>query len=430
MSGYSRRDFLSMSGGALLATKLGPSIETDEEFLRNLVLTTLEGSRVQPGSHGPKGWPIENTCGFALVTPGRLGYPAFWIRDFSMAADSGLMPTQEIEEHLLLIARCQNGANRRYLKSGAVLPPYCIPDHINFDGKPVYYPGTYSSGEDQGGEPFGTYPPVDDHYEFVHIAWLLAKQKKDRNFLQRFIGNYSLRSRLELAFFSPAYDPNSELVVTREALRAVGFGFCDSVTLSGMLLYPSLLRFRAATELSELTGDAKYTTVVTKLLASIRDVFLKSDGWLYASTGVGSGQPDVWGTLLALNLGAISDQAVFERVADSYVRGTITIDSAVRHVPTDHDFSEKSAWEKALTPKGIYQNGAYWHTPTGWLIAALARVDLKLAKRAFKDYIAHLRKGGDRPWECFNPTLNHYQNGGYLASVALPYSVLQGFTYE
>ena len=401
---------------------------SDLEFLRDLVLSTLAGSRVAPGSNGPKGWPIKNSCGFSLVTPGRLGYPAFWIRDFSMAADSGLMPTQEIRDHLFLIAKCQNGGQRLILASGAVLPTYAIPDHINFDGKAVFYPGTYSSGEDQGGEPFGLYPPVDDHYEFIHIAYLLAEQSNSKDFLKYFVGDYSIEARLELAYDSPRYDPNSRLVVTREAMRAVGFGFCDSIVVSGMMLYASLLRYRAAMELLQLTGKKRYSEDVTILSRSIPDTFSHdSEPWLLASTGVGR-QPDVWGTLLALHLKILdskSHKRYLQTVADAYQKGTITLDAAVRHIPTDRDFNEKSAWETALTPKGIYQNGAYWHTPTGWLIEALFEVDKKLGMKAFGEYIAHLRKGGDRPWECFNPQLNHYQNGGYLASVALPYSVLK-----
>ena len=429
MGELTRRDLLAGIGAAAMPRFRG---ESDLEFLRKLVLSTLEGSRVAPGSNGPKGWPIKNTCGFPLVTPGRLGYPAFWIRDFSMAADSGLMPTKEIEDHLFLIAKCQSGIEERHLKSGGILRPFSIPDHIDFDGKPVYYPGTYSSGEDQGGEPWGTYPPADDHFEFIHIAWLLAGQSKSKEFLARPIGDMTLSGRLEKAFFAPTYDYKTGLIETTAELRAVGFGFCDSITVTGKLLYPSLLRWRAAKELAELTGSTKYLDIAGSIQNHLWKTFIgdkQTQFWLYASTGIGSGQPDVWGCLLAIHLGILPyvlEEGVRDTVVKAYKRGEISLDAAVRHVPTDRDFSKTSAWEKALEPKGIYQNGAYWHTPTGWLIEALFRYDKNLGRQAFQDYIAHLRKGGDVPWECFNPALNHYQNGGYLASVALPYSVLKG----
>lgn len=428
MGELSRRDFVQALGALTWAPGLSLCTDNDLDFLRKLVLSTLEGSRVSPGTTGPKDWPIRNTCGFALVTPGRLGYPAFWIRDFSMASDSGLMPTQELENHLFLVARCQNGPDERKLTSGAVLPPFAIPDHINFDGKPVFYPGTYSSGEDQGAEPWGTYPPADDHFEFVHLAWLLSRQTRDQKFLFRKVGDLTLLDRLRAAFLSPVFDRQTGLFSTSLSARAVGFGFCDSVTVTGKVLYPSLLRWRAAKELFDLTKDRAFLKVADSISKAIPEAFWdERSGWLMAATEIGQ-QPDVWGTLLALHLGMVgSDRAVKIRktVIEAYSRGTITLESAVRHIPTDHDFSNSSAWEKALPAKGIYQNGAYWHTPTGWLIEALFRGDKALGRKAFQDYVAHLRKGGDVPWECFNPELKHYQNGGYLASVAWPYSVLK-----
>lgn len=427
-----RRDLLVGLGSMTLAPSLPKRDRDDMEFLRKLVLDTLEGSRVAPGTNGPKGWSIQNTCGFPLVTPGRLGYPAFWIRDFSMAADSGLMPSKEIQDHLFLIAKCQSEESPRQLHDRAFLPPYSIPDHINFDGKPVYYPGTYSSGSDQGGEPFGTKPPVDDHFEFIHIAFRLFQQTRNSAFLDEVINKMSLRDRLRKAYEYAGFPTSPTLIATSETSRAVGFGFCDSITITGELLYPSLLKYRAAKELYQMLVIHSYLTEADELATKIISTFERPrDSWLAASTSIGS-QPDVWGTLLALHLRIFDTkrhQHYVKSVAEAYQKGTISIDAAVRHVPTDRDFSDKSAWEKALTPKGVYQNGAYWHTPTGWLIEALYQSDRKLGQQAFQEFMNHLRKGGDRPWECFNPTLNHYQNGGYLASVALPYSVLKTFTH-
>jgi hypothetical protein len=113
----------------------------------------------------------------------------------------------------------------------------------------------------------------------------------------------------------------------------------------------------------------------------------------------------------------------------------IEYQAAVRHVPTTYDFSEKTMWESSLPPvrkKGVYQNGAYWHTPTGWLIEALHPLDPALAKSVFDRYIAHLRKYDFRknrhgaPWECFGINLDRAQNPIYMTSVTLPLAVLQG----
>ncbi len=77
---------------------------------------------------------------------GKGGYPAFWIRDFAMSLESGFVSPQEMLDHLRLMARCQNGPQARQLQHGLVLPPFAVPDHINFDGTAVFYPGTYQNG--------------------------------------------------------------------------------------------------------------------------------------------------------------------------------------------------------------------------------------------------------------------------------------------
>jgi hypothetical protein len=99
----------------------------------------------------------------------------------------------------------------------------------------------------------------------------------------------------------------------------------------------------------------------------------------------------------------------------------------VRHVPTDHNASSKSAWERtAGVAINTYQNGAYWHTPTGWLIKAIRSRDPKLASKLQADYLVHLRKHDFRlskrhgPWECFGPS-GYAQNGVYMTSVTLPW---------
>ena len=152
-----------------------------------------------------------------------------------------------------------------------------------------------------------------------------------------------------------------------------------------------------------------------------------------AATGVGR-QPDVWGTVYALHLNALQGAAA-ERATDTVIdaarRGTVLYEGAVRHVPTDLDASPTSAWEKtAGVAVNTYQNGAYWHTPTGWLIEAVRRRESPLASQVFADYLQHLRghdyrqgPGQGAPWECFGPK-GYAQNGVYMTSVTLPWAVL------
>ena len=428
---FSRRTLFKLAAAAAASPALGLGIDEDKDFLRRMTLDVIAASQVAPGTNGPPGWPITNTVGFPLFTPGKGGYPAFWIRDFSMALDSGLIGLGEMLNHLRLLAGCQNGPDERRLKSGGIIPPYAIPDHINFDGSAVFYPGTYSSGEDQGGEPWGVLPPVNDHYEFVHIAYLASKLGGARRAGDEWP---TLLEHVRHAFECPEIDQDTKLVHTTADRRAVGFGFCDGIYLTGSILFPSILRWRAAGELAELTGDKRYEHLREPIARHIEQTFADpGSGWLLAATDIGR-QPDVWGTLLALHLGVLRGrvrQRAIETVSDAYARGTISYEGGVRHVPTDRDASPTSAWERTFEPKNVYQNGAYWNTPTGWLISALALGDRIKADHAFREYIAHLRTndyrlgkpGLNAPWECFGKDGKARQNGGYLASVALPYGV-------
>lgn len=423
------------------AASTAGAASADIEFLRGLTRDVVAASRVKPGER--VGGAPANSCGVTLIMPGGRGsYPAFWIRDFAMSLESGFITAEEMLNHLRLTARCQNGPTARHLEHGLVIPPFAIPDHVNFDGGAVFYPGTYASGEDQGTGTYGILPPVDDHYEFAHMAWCLFRATGKADFLDQVINGMRLMDRVEAAFAAPRTDPETGLVTTDAAQRAVGFGFCDAVHFTGRMLFPSLLRYRAAgqlAELSEALGRAdravEYRGIQERISASLAPAFNDApriQGWLMAATEVGR-QADVWGTLYALHLGVLPEAAAgraLATVVDAVRRRTIVFEGAVRHVPTDLDASPTSAWERTAVRLNTYQNGAYWHTPSGWLIAALRKRDPRLAAQVLADYVDHARRGDFRrgsdqgaPWECIHPG-GYAQNGVYMTSVALPWSVL------
>jgi hypothetical protein len=287
-------------------------------------------------------------------------------------------------------------------------------------------------------------PPIDDHYEFVHIAYTYWKATHDSGLFSVKVNGATVFERLERAFASPTTDPETGLAQTTEADRAVGFGFCDGETHTGKLLFASLLRYRAAGELAELANalghrerSTGYRQVQKTLGSSLAATFSDPqgrDGWLRASTGL-SAQPDVWGTLFALHLGVLDRAratAARTTVADAVRRGTIALEGGVRQVPTDRDFSKATAWERSMCALNTYQNGGYWHTASGWLIEALWKQDRPLALQVFTELLAHLRAqdfrkgpGYGAPWEVFGPNGQARQNGVYMASVALPYGILK-----
>jgi hypothetical protein len=411
-------------------------------FLRELAAATIESARIRPGqSRGGMG---PNSTGNTVISPGG-NYPALWTRDFAMSLDCGLISAEEIRSHLRLIAQTQNGEQTRRLASGARVPPFAIVDHINLAGGPVFYPGTYSAGEDQGAAPWGPLPPMDDQFYFIHIAYALWRDTRETTFLNESINGLRLMDRLIRAFHSPAADPKTGAAVTTQESRAVGFGFQDSVYLLGAMSFATLLRLRAARQLAALclaTGGARsaarYRQTAETITEHLVPVFgdpAKRDGWLLAATEAGR-QPDVWATLFALHLDALPEDAAArarKSVAEA-VRApghTIEYQGAVRHVPSDRYFRPDQCWERGGTKANTYQSGAFWHTPTGWLIEALRPSAADLAKDVCDRYLQHLRahdfrSGGGRqaPWECFGLELADAQNPVYMTSVTLPLAVL------
>ena len=116
-----------------------------------------------------------NALPFDPVKPGGLkSYPAVWVQDFTMVFSAGFLPPECGLDHLRLMLQTQNGEHEWVLDSGAAVPPWAIADHINFNGKPVFFPGTYSSGSDQGGEPWGLRPPYNNYFDVIWLSWILV----------------------------------------------------------------------------------------------------------------------------------------------------------------------------------------------------------------------------------------------------------------
>jgi len=431
----SRRDLLK---GLAAGAAFGPVVRTamaqiEDPVISRTDLDTLQELARKTIAAATKA-ESKAKLGFEAITPGG-NYPALWVRDFSMAADSVHIRDDVVRSHLFQIAKSQNGPTARKLGEKAEIPPFAIPDHINYDGGAVFYPGTYSAGDDQGGEPFGVLPPVDDHYEFIHLAHLAMYRAESEEFLKEKVGDLTLFERLEKALDVPTHNPETGMVETDAKRRAVGFGFCDTVYLTGAILFASLLRYRALGEMAEMAQLTKQTKRVgewndqrRRISRNLESVFLKN-GWLIGATEVGR-QPDVWGTAYALCLNAAPGglaRTLRNTLVKAAKEGKITHKGAVRHVPVGLDFSPTSAWERtAGVPINRYQNGAYWHVATGWLVQAIWPADKPLARQIVKDMVEHFWEEGAKgaPWECLHPDQNYRQNPIYMASVTLPLETL------
>ena len=409
-------------------------LETNDlVFLEQMVKDVMEASRIYPGQKISKDFGPNQTKGVLIRPGGRTSYPAFWIRDYAMSIETGYVSEKEQKHMLELTASTQSDSLMR-TKWGTSIPKGSIADHIRIDdGKPIYFPGTYSF-ENQGDKKWGMQPPFCDQFFFIQMAYLYVKSFSKSTELSKEINGVKLINRLEQAYQMPPSDTRSLLVQVDESNRGVDFGFRDAIYITGKLCYASLLKYQAARQLAYLYGKMEnkskalhYQQEANILKISINRTFIDAGGMLRASTGI-SAQADVWATSLAINLGVLTGQfrlKAAQYLREAYLKGELSHKGNIRHIIKSDDFSVTSAWEKSVVPINTYQNGAYWGTPVAWVCQAIAYVDFQSAQKLAKEYIQELREGDFRkgesygsPWECFNDKLT--QNPVYLTSVAVP----------
>ena len=415
-------------------------VKGDLEFLKELTRVVLDSSRIHPGQVVAPGFGANTTGGVLIRPGGRSSYPSFWIRDYAMSLPCGFIGPEEQRHMLLLTAATQSDRNWITDKGGMV-PLGAIADHIRpDDGEPIYFPGTYDPVS-QGDGRYGYFPPYCDQFYFIDMAYWYLRTSGRTSILDTLVKGRTILDRLEISFGVPPVRQGGQLVFTTEVHRGVDFGFRDVITMTGDLLMPSLLKYRAAMELAQICDmsyrpekASHYRDIADRLAREIPSTFSDGRGMLRASTGR-SGQSDVWGTSLAVYWGILSGESAKNagrRLVSAYYKGLeLSRNGNVRHVLRSDDHDPRSAWEKSLVKKDDYQNGAYWGTPVGWVSVAMADVDPAAARGLLDAYIKELREGDFRqgpghgsPWECFNKDV--HQNAVYLATVACPYIALSG----
>jgi hypothetical protein len=426
---------------AAAAPLLSPN---DQRYWHEQARRIVDSAELKPGQGNGD---HRNTTRYAMHVPGgNMGYPAFWVRDAVMMLGADFISLPELEGWIRLMSSAIRTEDWQ-VRAGVVVPAYAVPDHINFDGKPVFYPGTYDSGAAQGGPPFGNRPPLDDSFYFIEAVYRHWKLGGRPGLFGAQLETASERVKLsdlcERVYSAVPSNPRTGLVISGdiETDNAKDFGFCDAVSKSGQLLYPSILKFRTAKMLGELfaaSGDqaraTRYREDAKRIAGAIPAAFFHASGvegagWLHSATGVGN-QPDVWGSAFAVWSGAV-DETVAAKVSRSLVRAyrekTAVRQGCVRHILTT---DPHGGWEKSLSKPGEYQNGGYWGTASGWYIAAMQRTDPQAAAAMAQDYIGFLRMnlrkdGMTEAWEWFNPDTGKTANPLYAATVALPYICLK-----
>ena len=282
---------------------------SDAQYIESLAAGVLDAARV-PAGQSVAGQPANSSGGTLIRPGGGDAYPAFWIRNFAMSLDSGLISLEE-QRHALLQTAFHQQDGQMMLPNGARVPQGSVPNHITLDGVPIFFPGTLDDYVSQGGGAWGVYPCFDNPFYFIHMAFYYVHAAEDYALLQMEVRNRTLLKRLQLAYSMPPHNSETGLVTCSDTNRGINFGFADTVEHTGDLLFASLLKLRAAIQLAALmdaTGNRLAGDLYREDAAHIREaiaaVFPLESGFLRASTGR-SAQTDAWGTALAVYLGAL-----------------------------------------------------------------------------------------------------------------------------
>jgi hypothetical protein len=455
MSNINRRNFLSAMAAAGIgraamtgwpATAEEPLLShADQVFLGDQARAILDSARLMPGQANGK---YRNLTPYEVHVPGgNMGYPAFWVRDAVMMLESDFIELAELEGWIRLMSSVLRNQDWD-VRPGVVVPAFAVPDHINFDGKPTFYPGNYETGNKQGGNPFGKYPPLDDHFYYLFAVYYQWKKSGSIGFFRAPIktafGEMPLVELCQRVYRVAPSDPATALCTAGDVdtENAKDFGFCDSVSKSGKLLFTSVLKYVAALRLAELLSAAGNSgkaealrSDARKIKAAIPATFLhpSDDGkeaWLDSATGVGH-QPDVWGSAYAVYSDAV-DPVTAGKIGRALVRAyrekTAVREGCVRSV-LSNDAANPKGWQKTVSAPGEYQNGGYWGTPAGWYLVAMHKHDQTAAAEMARDYIGFLRNnrrpdGLAQSWEWFNPDTGRTANSLYVATIDLPYGCL------
>ena len=322
-----------------------------------------------------EGCVIRASDGTPLYTPdGAAHYAALWTRDFAAMVEyaGDLMPAANVE-------RCIEYLIRGIREDGAV------PDRIQVDGRPVYAAGAPES-------PLGE--PNLDNAPFLVIA--------AASYLDRAPGE---RRKYLFRKWSPAlakgmdYVPLAAdgLVWNDPAKPHSPYGFTDTVAKTGELFMESLLYWRAAGILAgwERTygspaGEKAWRDRARAIETSIGTLWDEGTG-LFLAASRDCRQPDIWGNAFAIDIGfPLGDKKdrIVDWLSDNYDRYVWR--GQVRHLPAGE------YWQRLLTPvlRERYQNGAYWATPSGWVMGALNGRRPDLARRMLDDLVEDFRTGG------------------------------------
>lgn len=341
--------------------------------------------------------------------------PSCYLSDSVWLYAAGVFDIPEGQSLLSYFLLRQGPDKMSWLRTGAVVPPYTIPHRLLPQGEVICFPFTEQFGADQGGGALGNRPVLTNAFELIWLASMLRNDSTGAEFLVREVAGKSVIKRLEEAFLNVDHDEHTGLVTTEEGTRACPGRLYEGVSMTGALLYPSLMRWRAARHLSELhkaIGDStrglSYGALSHSIRQSISEVFVQpaleragkgKSPWLDASTEQ-CRQPDIWSTfyLLAARVFPPDELEVLSQSVVKELQNSVK-GAPFKLSPDEWKFLKSQSLEgiSALEWDFVSGGGETWKKPVsgwaawGWMIRAVDLVDQGLSEAAFIHLADHLK---------------------------------------
>ena len=338
---------------------------------------------------------------------GNIFYRGIWTRDFCYLVEGAgdMIPGEDIERGIEYILRHQR-------------PDGGIPTSIGPSGPP----GFFTVGEK------GTTRTDGDNSQFM-VKMVEAYCKLSRS-------NRIFERHLDALVRALDFVPRNEdgLVWIDPQHPHTGYGFRDCIEVKGgdtfcTLLYWESARIiaRAAHRLGRHEIFERFEAQARQIETHLHLLFSETAGAFIAGTEA-ERHADIWANAYFIHLGVPAPK-FRARVLDFLVkrRKDYLQDGQVRHLLKDE------SWDRIrshIMPAGMYQNGAYWGTASGWVLSAFLEADPGLARSVAESLMDDFLNRG--AYECVNRGflwggygVEYTKVPKYVASVANPLPLLR-----
>ena len=319
------------------------------------------------------------------------------------SAYSGVWPDDSLYPLIALpsLARTDELAGVLSFLTESMLDLQYVPDRVEPDGLPILSPGHSNMPPMTDCMPLhlpAAWVRLLDYYQ--HFGVKIPRKDEWAQLIARSIDRVPFANGL--AYADPQHPP-------------IGFGFQDSIKISGWELMSSLALYRGLQRATVLFAGViepstlhRWARLAKGIRANLHRLFDPKIGGYCGGSRQGH-QFSVWGNGLIYPLcGDAEKQSIVRFYRDN--REKIFLRGCTRQIA-------EPGWQGNANA-GQYQNGGFWATGTGYVLPALVEQDPALAMELLGDLTAHLSKSDFAEWLDGAGQPNGAMK--FLGSVALP----------